>query len=231
MNQSLFPSDSPRPFLARGSRIKRCETCLMPAGGCICNYRMGITAAASFLLLTHRKERFKPTNTGRLIQDTLADTQVFEWNRTEPDQALLDRLNAPDVDPYIVFPEGDDYQERMSPLVAKPGRKPMFIILDGTWRQARRMFRHGRFMDHIPVIQPDTRRTTQYDLRTQQQSHHLCTAEVAVAMLETAGDQFSADVLEAYFTIFNEQYKIARRAAETPKLEAALNLLNGLRSK
>ena len=29
----------------------------------------------------------------------------------------------------------------------KAGKRPVFIILDGTWRQARRMFRHSRYLD------------------------------------------------------------------------------------
>jgi len=199
-----------KPFVARGSNIERCEACLLPQRGCICDYQVSVAAKAKFWLMTHRYEINKPTNTGRLILDTIQGSELFNWNRTEPDPGFIAALDDPSIDPYIVFPEGEDYQHRMVEFEEKPGRQPVFIILDGTWRQARRMFRHGRYLDKLPVIQPQTNRTSKYMLRKAQQDHHLCTAEVAVAMLEQIGDQSSADILEAYFDTFNQHYRASR---------------------
>ncbi|GGO88152.1 DTW domain-containing protein [Marinobacterium nitratireducens] len=214
-----------KPFVARGSNILRCDSCLMPAVRCICSYRVEVEASARFWLLTHRKEVYKPTNTGRLILDTIAGSEVFEWSRTEPEERFLERLGSPEFDPYIVFPSAPDYADRMVEFEAKPGREPVFIILDGTWRQARRMFRHSRYLDRVPVIEPRTTRQTRYDLRTQVESHHLCTAEVAAAMLEQIGDHTSAGILDAYFEVFNEYYHASRRTRALRDLEAPMELL------
>ncbi|NVK41756.1 MAG: DTW domain-containing protein [Oceanospirillaceae bacterium] len=214
-----------KPFVARGSNIARCDSCLMPAHRCICEYRVQVQAQARFWLLTHRKEVYKPTNTGRLILDTIAGSEAFEWSRTEPEDRFLALLDSADFDPYIVFPSAPDYADRMVQFEAKPGRPPVFMILDGTWRQARRMFRHSRYLDRIPVIEPRTERETRYDLRTQVASHHLCTAEVAAAMLEQIGDQASANVLDAYFDVFNEYYHASRRTRPLRDLQAPKELL------
>lgn len=203
-----------KPFLARGSGVKRCPDCRLPAEVCICEWRTQVGARCHFWLLTHRYELYKPTNTGRLIDDCIAQTRIFEWSRTEPGQDLLDALDDPTYAPCLVFPAGDDYQHRMldaDMLADGDKRIPVFIILDGTWRQARRMFRHSRYLQHLSVVEPQTDRLTRYKLRRSKVDHHLCTAEVAIALLEQIGDEAAAGHLEGYFERFNANYIATRR--------------------
>ena len=200
----------PKPFVARGSRVDRCPSCLLLKRVCICSYKVTCSAHAKFQLLMHHNESFKPTNTGRLISDCIAGTEVFRWSRTEPDPLFVEGLSDPRVDPYIVFPEGERYMDRMAQFEPKVGRTPLFIILDGTWRQAKRMFRYSRYLDQLPVIQPTSTKETAYSLRKALQPEQLCTAEVASEMLRLVGDHHSADLLSAYFTVFNEHYRAAR---------------------
>jgi len=200
-----------RPFLARGSRVERCETCLLTPRTCICDYRAQVIPQARFCLLTHRKEFYKPTNTGRLIADALAGTEVLEWSRTEPCERLQALLADPSLAPCIVFPPAEDYAERMIETPATDdGRTPLFIIPDGTWRQARRIFRHSRYLDGLPVISLNQAMDSRYHLRKKIEADQLCTAEVAIAMLQQIGDQHSARVLDAWFDIFNEHYRASR---------------------
>jgi DTW domain-containing protein YfiP len=49
-------------------------------------------------------EALKPSNTGWLIADVVADTFAFEWARTEVDPGLLALLADPQWQPYLVFP-------------------------------------------------------------------------------------------------------------------------------
>lgn len=205
-----------KPFVARGSGVLRCDGCRLPQEVCICDWRVKVPARCHFWLLTHRYELYKPTNTGRLILDSIEHTRMFEWSRTEPCAELLAALEDERYSPCLVFPAGEDYQSRMIEDVNQDPRMPadripVFIILDGTWRQARRMFRHSRYLQHLPVIEPQTDRLSRYQLRRSTIDHHLCTAEVAVALLEQVGDQAAADHLEAYFERFNRSYIATRR--------------------
>jgi DTW domain-containing protein YfiP len=170
-----------------------------------------VDASCQFWLLTHHNEFYKPTNTGRLILDSVRHTRIFEWSRLDPPQELLDALEDPRYAPCIVFPAGEDYQARMIEETPTDGRIPVFIILDGTWRQARRMFRHSRYLQHLPVIEPRTERLSRYALRRSTVAHHLCTAEVAIALLEQQGDMAAAAHLEGYFDRFNRNYIESRR--------------------
>lgn len=200
-----------KPFVARGSGVVRCDDCRLPREVCICAWRRQVDARCHFWLLTHRYELYKPTNTGRLIVDSIAQTRVFEWSRTEPSPELLAALADERYAPCLVFPAAEDYRHRMVEQVGEDGRIPVFIILDGTWRQARRMFRHSRYLQHLPVIEPKTERLSRYQLRRSTVDHHLCTAEVAVALLEQVGDQAAAAHLEGYFELFNRHYIATRR--------------------
>lgn len=183
----------------------------MDLAGCLCEHRAEVTANVEFWLLTHPYEIYKPTNTGRLIVDSISGSRVFQWHRTEPDPAFLRLLSRDDIDAYIVFPEGEDYRERMTSYVARQNKRSVFIILDGTWRQARRMFRLSEYLQHLPVISLDNPRQSRYKLRKAQHDNQLCTVEVAIGLLEQIGDAAPAAHLDDYFEIFNNRYQAMRR--------------------
>lgn len=234
MSDGHDPLAPRKPFNARGSLVKRCEQCRMPGLHCICDYRLRVTTRAQFWLITHRIEHYKPTNTGRLIGDCIAHTRVFEWSRTEPDPALLAALADPRFAPCLVFPDDqEDYRHRVVDMAqaCDTSRIPVFILLDGTWRQARRMFRRSDYLAELPIVALRTARLTRYRLRKPASPEHLCTAEVAVELLRHSGDEQGAQVLDDYFTVFNEQYAAARRDAGTPhQSEAAQRLLEKRRA-
>ena len=55
-----------KPFVTRGANVKRCEQCRLPVTACICEYRSEAESQVEFVVLMHRYETYKPTNTGRL---------------------------------------------------------------------------------------------------------------------------------------------------------------------
>ncbi|SHF71641.1 conserved hypothetical protein [Modicisalibacter ilicicola DSM 19980] len=218
------PRPPRRAFKARGSFVTRCEACRLPALNCLCPYRVQADSDARFWLLTHPLEHNKPTNTGRLIGDVLDTTEVFTWYRTAPDTALLENLDDPRFAPFLIFPDDQpDYAERVVGPEAVgdakcEGRIPVFIILDGTWRQARRIFRKSPYLERLPVLPLYTERRTRYHLRKPASASHLCTAEVAAELLRQTGDKTAAAVLDDYFDAFNDSYAASRRhhRIETP---------------
>ncbi|MGB0664954.1 MAG: tRNA-uridine aminocarboxypropyltransferase [Pontibacterium sp.] len=209
----MSDSQHPRkPFNARGAYVIRCEACQMPEVACLCPYRSKVKAKAEFALLTHPREFYKPTNTGRLIDDVVQGTQTFKWHRIEQEQGLKDLLADRQKQVYIVFPRDDDYVERMATPQTDPNITNVFMILDGTWRQARRAFRHSDYLKDLPIVDLETPAVSQYKLRKAEQDHHLCTAEVAIGLLQQIDDEHSAQVLAAYFGLFNGLYAKARKS-------------------
>lgn len=53
-----------KPFVARGSRMPRCEGCRLLPSYCMCAWRPRVEARAGMCLVMHDIEALKPTNTG-----------------------------------------------------------------------------------------------------------------------------------------------------------------------
>jgi len=215
-----------KPFAARGSRVNRCSGCLMAQDFCICDLRPeNVPCRAQIWLLMHPEEIYKPTNTGRLLADCLPDTQVFYWYRTEPNAQLLTLLQNDQYQPFIIFPDDmEDYAHRVvqfDQVMTHQNNKsdnsnkiPVFIILDGTWRQARRMFRKSPYLADLPVLPLKTDRLTRYALRKPASEQHLCTVEVGIELLKQAGEIQAAEAVEGYFDVFNRRYAESRGLRE-----------------
>lgn len=144
---------STRPFVTRGSRVVRCEGCLLPENTCICAARPAPVANSVFVFLMAKGECYKPTNTGRLIADVAKENYAFSWSRTEPQPELLALLANPKYAPVIIFPHDGVSPDRCINSVPVTDNKiPLFIMLDGTWREAGRMFRKSAYLQHFPCL-------------------------------------------------------------------------------
>ena len=96
---------SSKPFLARGGfKRERCEGCRLLPSHCLCALRPTMSTRAGVCLLMADIEPLKPSNTGWLVADVVADTFAFGWARTETDPALLALLRDPQWQPFVVFP-------------------------------------------------------------------------------------------------------------------------------
>ncbi len=218
MNSSVVPSR--RPYLGRGASVERCESCFLRVDKCICELQSAVPAQVEFCLLTHNDEIYKPSNTGRLIRDSIAGTRRFIWHRKEADPELLALIQNPQVNAYIVFPPGDDYSERMTGFSSQSGKRSVFIVLDGTWRQARRMFRLSEYLQGLAVISLKSVPVSRYGLRKAIHDNQLCTAEVAIALLDEIGDQAASVHLQSYFDTFTARYLETRSQNVAPELVA-----------
>lgn len=196
-----------RPFLARGNRVLRCQRCLLPHKNCLCATLQPQQARSRFCLVMFDTEPMKPSNTGRLIADILPETQAFGWSRTEPDAALLAAVQTADYEPMVVFPGA--YADADRQVLTTPptdGKPPLFIMLDGTWTEARKMFRKSPYLDALPIISVDLSRISAYHLREAHADGQYCTAEVAITLLDLAGDAPAAAALGEHFTRFRTRY-------------------------
>lgn len=151
----------------------------------------------------HCNEAMKPSNTGWLVADVIADTDAFTWSRTQPDPRLLALLGDPSHQPYVVFPPTSAAPDRVVRSVAAvPGRRPLFVLLDATWADAHKMFRKSSYLDRFPVLALTADRPARYRLRCSMREENLCTAEVAAACLRLAGDEPAAAALDAWLDLF-----------------------------
>jgi len=227
---------SAKPFLARDSSTReRCERCRLPLTHCACALRPAAAARAGVCLLMADIEPLKPTNTGWLVADVVPDTFAFAWARTAVDPALLALLADPAWQPLVVFPGEYAPAARVihdvpGDAAPAPARRPLFVLLDGTWSEARKMFRKSPYLDRFPVLSLRPEQASAYALRRSRRDDHFCTSEVASLCLDLAGDARASRALDAWLDVFTHHYVQARHqlpAAGDGEAHARLRALAG----
>ncbi|WP_394152310.1 tRNA-uridine aminocarboxypropyltransferase [Vibrio maritimus] len=221
-----------KPFNARGAKVVRCKTCQIAQQYCICEHQPEPSSDVAVMLLVSDAEILKPSNTGRLILDTVEQGYAFPWHRTEPNPEMLALLKDETLQPIIIFPEEyvDDKKRVLSEtkLVSLEGKKPLFILLDGSWREARRMFRKSPYLDGFPVCSIKPEAVSNYTMRKSEKEDHLATAEVASLVFEQFGASRNAMILSEWFAVFRESYMLSKTRFSSDMSRPALNNFIGL---
>ncbi|MCG7543604.1 DTW domain-containing protein [Pseudoalteromonas sp. MM17-2] len=206
-------ADAKREYKARGSKLSRCEHCLLAQSLCICAGVETVPCDVAVCLLMYHNESFKPSNTGRLIADIVPQNFAFRWDRTDPDPALLALLEDSRYQPWVVFPEQGVEPQRVCTEVQRiEGKTPLFIFLDGTWREAKKMMRKSPYLDDFPVLSIAPEQVSDYRLRIAPHEHQLGTAEVAIMVLELAEQHQAATKLAEHFIDFRNAYLKGKRS-------------------
>ncbi|GAA65507.1 conserved hypothetical protein [Pseudoalteromonas sp. BSi20311] len=211
-------SESRREFNARGGKMDRCEQCLIAKHYCICEGAEYASCNAAVCLLMYHNESFKPSNTGRLIAEIVPDNHAFRWDRTSPDPALLALLSNEQYQPFVIFPAEDVETDRVVTQVEPvAGKTPLFIFLDGTWREAKKMIRKSPYLDNLPVLSITAQKLSDYRLRVAPHAHQLGTAEVAIMVLALANEVDASTKLEQHFIKFRDAYLLGKRNKGRPE--------------
>ena len=209
---------STKPFIARGCKVVRCPYCQVAQSYCLCAHQPNIKCGVQVLLIVSDNEVFKPSNTGRLIADTVRETHVYQWQRTEPDPDMLALIADPSNAPVLVFPDAyvDDRSRLVTPewiqsqSVNQPNKTPLLILFDGSWREARKMFRKSSYLAHLPVVSLTPESVSQYLIRRSDNEQHLATAEVASLLLAQLGEVKASRTLSDWFSVFREAYLLTK---------------------
>ncbi len=218
------------PRLDRGApRKARCAVCRLIPSHCMCALRASVPTRSGVCLLMAEFEPLKPSNTGWLVADVVPRTHAFAWSRTHVDPALLELLDDPRWQPVVVFPGEFAAPDRVVTELAADARPPLFILLDGTWAEARKAFRKSPYLDRFPVLALSPGTLSRYTLRRAWHGHHLCTAEIAALCLAGAGDERAAQALEATLDVFNDRTLRAKQSVRPDAQDAAHRRLAALR--
>lgn len=154
-----------------------------------------------FILLTHSRELNKKSATGPLVKQALnSQCDVIEWSRTEPDSRLTSKLDATKA--LLIYPE-----THSNALVIKDSKALVefntFIILDGTWQEARKIYNRSPYLHSLAHYPLEVDYQSSYQLRRNQKNTGLCTAEVAIELLNQKNELVPASKLKGLYNRFN----------------------------
>mgnify|MGYP000150027977 CR=1 FL=1 len=206
---------STREFKARGATLKRCPECLLAESKCICNEFEAMDSHIGVCMLMYHAEYYKPSNTGQLICHLVKDNFAFRWERTSVEPRLEQLIQDPKWYPVIIFPHDNVEPERQLSALPEPqvldGKRPLFIFLDGTWRQAKKMFIKSPYLQALPVLQLEEASKGSYQLRVAHHEHHMSTVEVAFELFKQNGEARLGETLEQLFEKFRAGYQAFKR--------------------
>ncbi len=206
---------SKKEFKARGAALVRCPECMLSQEVCICDTVKPVETELGVCMLMYHAEYYKPSNTGQLICEVVPDNFAFRWQRTELQAELLMLLESDAWYPIIVFVHDATEPERQIHTIPTSielnGKRPLLIFLDGTWRQAKKMFIKSPYLDSFPVLQLSGFNKGAYQLRESYHDHHLSTVEVAFELFKQNGEFELGDSLEQLFGNFRTAYQVHKR--------------------
>lgn len=143
-------------------------------------------------LLTHQRERLKKTNTGSLVVEVLGENAcVVVWDRVTPDPGLLECIGEGSI--ALLYPSAE------SQFVSEAADYENYIIIDGTWQEAQKIYNRSPYLKGLPAVKIATTKPSVYHLRRNQRDGGLCTAECAIEILATRGFLVQANDLQTIF--------------------------------
>lgn len=186
----------------------RCSKCGLPLINCICDKAPKIKTDARIWILSTEKEFYRPSNTARILALVNPNsTEIFLWERTKIPEKLVANLNNEIYKPFLLFPI-ENYETEVRKVEYKnTGKIPAFIIIDGTWKEARKIFRRSAYLEKVPIISlvPDFQ--SKYDLRRGVKDGNLCTIEAAIEVLKINGEIENSQVVNEFYNLFLKSYK------------------------
>ena len=169
----------------------RCDRCRFTSRWCICAGLQTIACPLQVDVLIHRREFWRPTSTGRLINRVLPASRGHVFEREAPPQR--GSLVAPGRELWIMHPRGEPL-----PAGAVPSEVQV-LLLDGSWREAASM---------LPVVEGWGRRVRlpmtgpgRYWLRAHQEGLKYSTIEALIFLLDALGLSAEAARLRLQFEL------------------------------
>ena len=164
---------------------------------CVCDTFHAVPTRTRVVLVMHRREVHKPTNTGRLALRCLTHAELRVRGPQESPVSLHD-LISPERRLWLLFPS-DDAVTVTPELVAGDPRPITLVVPDGTWAQARRFVPRTPPLAHALHVLPPPGPPTAYQLRHEHVDGGLATAEAIARLLRVTDGDAPADAIEVAF--------------------------------
>ena len=198
-------SDPPPPLGGRdlrGWRLPRCGGCGLPDALCLCAELPSLAVRTRVVVVMHRIEALRSTNTGRLAARMLSGASArVRGDRDVPTEP------APEGRRLVLFP-----LEGARPLARDDaGDDLVLVVPDGTWSQARRIHRRDPASRGAETVTLPAAGPSAYDLRRGAREGGVCTLEAVAAALGVLEGEAVEAALRGAFVAWRERAVRARQ--------------------
>lgn len=159
------------------ARAGRCYECFRPREACFCASIPSIHNQTEVLILQHRRERFHPFNTARIVHKALRNSRLLADHtrnlalrlRLKPGAGLLYPGTA-------ALPVADLLSDH---------RLDQLVVLDGTWHHTKTLIRDIPELQRLPRYGLTPSAPGRFRIRREPSATSLSTVEAVVAALRT----------------------------------------------
>lgn len=186
--------------------LDRCPRCALHRRLCLCAIVEPIPLATRVVVLRHRREFHKPTNTGRLVPLALTAGEVRTFGERGVDFDAMTLID-PSRRTLLLFPTADSQPLARDEADTRP---VTLVVPDADWRRAFKLAMHEPALDVIPRVHLPSGPPSTYRLRRHSDPRFLATFEAvarALGILEGAEVQVR---LELVFRLMVERTLFSR---------------------
>jgi len=173
----------------------QCTACLRPLSACICSWVVPTAHTVEVLVLQHPLEVRQAKGSARLLQLSLAHCRLVVGEAFAVPVWPVDGKHT-----LLLYPDG--LQDTASNLRVPPPLPPEWpqaqsrlrlVVLDGTWRQSRKMLYQSPPLQQLPRLALHNLPLSNYRIRKAHGPHQLSTLEAtcyALCQLEGGAARF-----------------------------------------
>jgi DTW domain-containing protein YfiP len=188
----------------------RCYDCFRPREACFCASIPTIDNQTHVLILQHRRERFHPFNTARIVHKALRNSQLLADHTSNLAKRL--RLNPRAV---LLYPG-----PTALPIcdLASQRHPEQLVVLDGTWHHAKTLVREIPALQSLPRYRLAPTAPSRYRIRREPSAASLSTLEATIAALMILEPQTGGfDQLMRAFELMVEDQLAHPRSPNSPR--------------
>jgi len=180
----------------------RCHRCFRPLRLCYCHTVPIVDNRTEVVILQHRRERFHPFNTARIVQHSLLRCQLL----ADHNLRLAKRFESTRLSARVGLLYPSDKARVLTELSAAD-RPDQLVVLDGTWHHAKTLMRDIPRLRHLPQFQLAPSSPGRYRIRREPNEHALSTIEATVAALKALEPETKSldQLLQVFESMINTQ--------------------------
>jgi DTW domain-containing protein YfiP len=176
-----------------------CQTCWLLTHLCVCQ---SLTPISNFphqvAIYMHFREYKRTTNTGIIAHNLLPqNSNIFYYGIHEEELKFTNYIEEGLYDVCALFPSKDamDIEEWKS---SRSGDRPIkVVLLDGTWKQGKRMARH--IPEWVTKVKLAPEKPSMFKGRKQKVGVRLSTIEALALFFKQAGNDISDTLLDGFY--------------------------------
>ena len=176
-----------------------CPKCKLTNATCVCEQLGLVSLSSDIVIIRHYKEGLKSSNSARILQLSSRNVKILDYGR-------LGEEPLKDIDfteCALLFPieEGQQIYQSMTP-------PKTILVLDGSWKHARRMYRRLSKVHALPLIEVSPSSPPLPRIRQPSIEYGMSTMEACIQALRKFNSGAVIDTLVSNYHVWLDQVRL-----------------------